>query len=82
MVPLVGFVVVLAYVAFHWGRHGFRIMRVKSDETLALAVESGATGGVVSTIHYDEKVLSEVSKQEIRRNSVGSVTGVTGGIRY
>ncbi|PSK54329.1 MFS transporter-like protein 7 [Elsinoe australis] len=34
VVPLVGFVVVLAYGASHWARHGFRVFRVKDEQLL------------------------------------------------
>jgi len=47
VVPLVGFLVVLAYVAFHWNKEGFAILRVKTgDEVVAAA---GVEGGAVIT---------------------------------
>lgn len=45
VVPLVGFLVVLAYVAFHWVRSGFTIMRVKTDDEIVAA--AGIEGGAV-----------------------------------
>ena len=82
VVPLVGFCVVLAYVATHWVRHGFHVLRVKGERVVATSLEGGAVGGAVSTVHYDEKRLSVAAQEEIRRGSVGaaSVKGVTGGI--
>lgn len=82
VVPLCGFVVVLAYVAFHWARHGFHILRIKGEAIVATSLEGGAVGGVVSTVHYDEKRLSVVAMENVRRGSVGavSVKAVTGGI--
>ncbi|KAK5113365.1 hypothetical protein LTR62_003465 [Meristemomyces frigidus] len=80
VVPLCGFVVVLAYVSYHWVTHGFKVMRQKGA-VIAASYEGGAVGGVVQTVHYDEKRLSVVGLEEIRRNSVGEVTGATGGIR-
>ncbi|KXL47995.1 hypothetical protein M433DRAFT_5639 [Acidomyces richmondensis BFW] len=82
VVPLCGFVVVLAYVAFHWARHGFHILRIKGEAMVATSLEGGAVGGVVSTVHYDEKRLSVVAMENVRRGSVGavSVKGVTGGV--
>lgn len=46
-------------------------------------MEGGALGGVVETVHYDEKRMSVAAIEEVRRNSVGavSVNGVTGGVR-
>lgn len=82
VVPLCGFVVVLTYVTYHWATHGFKIMRVKSQAVIATSLEGGAVGGVVSTVHYDEKRLSVVAQENVRRGSIGavSVKGVTGGI--
>ncbi|WPG98252.1 Hypothetical protein R9X50_00104000 [Acrodontium crateriforme] len=82
VVPLVGFCVVLAYVVFHWASHGFHIMRVKGEAVIATSLEGGALGGVVTTVHYDEKRLSVANIEEVRRGSIGavSVKGVTGGV--
>lgn len=84
VVPLVGFCVVLAYTAFHWARHGFHVLRIKSEAVIATSLEGGAVGGVVSTVHYDEKRLSVVAIEAIRKNSVGavSVKGATGGVNF
>jgi FHS family L-fucose permease-like MFS transporter len=84
IVPLVGFVFVLGYTAFHWVRHGFPILRIKSDAVIATSMEGGAVGGVVSTVHYDEKRLSVSAVENIRRSSVGavSVKGATGGVNF
>lgn len=44
IVPLVGFVYVLGYVAQHWVRGGCKVFRVKDEEVIAAAgVEGGAT---------------------------------------
>lgn len=82
IVPLVGFVVVLVYVTLHWVRNGFHIMRIKGEGQIATSIEGGNVGGVIQTVHYDEKRLSVVAREEIRRGSVGvvSVKGVTGGL--
>ncbi|KAK4988804.1 hypothetical protein LTR50_003649 [Elasticomyces elasticus] len=83
IVPLVGFCFVLAYVATHWARRGFKILRVKGAATVAAGLEGGALGGVIETVHYDEEKLSAASRENIRRLSVSgdcSVKGVTGGI--
>lgn len=82
VVPLCGFVVVLAYVSFHWVSHGMHVLRIKGESYIATSLEGGATGGVVSTVHYDEKRLSVAAQEEVRRGSVGVVTvkGVTGGV--
>jgi len=82
VVPLVGFVVVLAYAAFHWGCHGFHVLRIKGEAQIAVSLEGGAVGGVVETVHYDEKRLSVAAQDEVRRGSVGVVTvkGATGGL--
>ncbi|KAI7157473.1 L-fucose:H+ symporter permease-like protein [Hortaea werneckii] len=82
VVPLVGFCVVLAYVAFHWARHGFHVLRIKAEPVIATSFEGGALGGVVETVHYDAKRLDSTAHEEIRRASVGGVTvkGVTGGV--
>ncbi|QIX01985.1 hypothetical protein AMS68_007502 [Peltaster fructicola] len=81
-VPLVGFVVVLAYVATHWVRHGMAVFTSKSPKVIAASYEGGAIGGVATTVHYDEKRLSVVAVEALRRNSVGSinVNPVTGGV--
>merc|ERR1712070_1105509 len=83
VVPMVGFCVVLAYVATHWARHGFHVLRIKGEAVIAVSQEGGALGGVVETVHYDEKRLDSTAHEEIRRASVGEVTtvkGVTGGV--
>lgn len=84
VVPLVGFCVVLAYTGFHWARHGFHILRVKSEAIIATSMEGGAVGGVIQTVHYDEKRLSVSAVENIRRSSVGavSVKGATGGVNF
>jgi FHS family L-fucose permease-like MFS transporter len=84
VVPLVGFCVVLAYTSFHWARHGFHILRVKSDAVIAVSMEGGAVGGVIQTVHYDEKRLSVSAIENIRRSSIGaaSVKGATGGVNF
>lgn len=72
----------MAYVAHHWVTGGFAIMRKKGNSQIATAIEGGNVGGVMQTVHYDEKRLSVVARDEIRRGSVGvvSIKGVTGGI--
>lgn len=84
VVPIFGFCVVLAYTGFHWARHGFHILRIKSEAVIAVSVEGGAVGGVMQTVHYDEKRLSVVAVENIRRSSVGavSVKGATGGVNF
>ena len=47
VVPLVGFLVVLAYVAFHWTKEGFAVMRIKTDDEVVAA--AGVEGGAVIT---------------------------------
>lgn len=81
VVPLVGFCVVLCYVAVHWFRHGMHILRVKGEKVLAASYEGGAVGGVVQTVHYDERKLSVADAEAIRRASLGGaeVNAVTGG---
>lgn len=77
VVPLVGFIVVLVYVSYHWSMHGFHILRVKSQGVIATSLEGGVIGGVVETVHYDEKRLSV---SVIENVSVGEVNGTTGGV--
>jgi FHS family L-fucose permease-like MFS transporter len=75
---------VLAYVSYSWASHGFHILRVKGEAVVATSLEGGGVGGGLITTHYDEKRLSVVAQEQIRRGSVGAVTikGVTGGINY
>ncbi|KAI5241680.1 L-fucose:H+ symporter permease-like protein [Aureobasidium subglaciale] len=47
VVPLVGFLVVLVYVAFHWNKEGFAVLRVKHDDDIVAA--AGVEGGAVIT---------------------------------
>lgn len=84
VVPIVGFVVVLVYVASHWVRHGFHIMRVKGEKVVATSLEGGAIGGAIQTVHYDEKRLSVVEVETVRRSSLGgsNVNPITGGYHY
>lgn len=51
---------------------------------VATSLEGGAVGGAITTTHYDEKRLSVVAQENIRRGSVGAVTikGITGGVNY
>lgn len=81
-VPACAFVVVLAYAGVHWFKAGFPIFRGKGGVSIATSIEGGAVGGVMSTVHYDERKLSTVAIENIRRSSVGDVTvkGVTGGL--
>jgi FHS family L-fucose permease-like MFS transporter len=83
LVPMVGFIVVLAYVTTHWVQHGFHILRVKGDNLVATALEGGAVGGAVQTVHYDEKRLSVVEVEQVRRSSLAGATvnPMTGGYR-
>ncbi|KAF2139549.1 uncharacterized protein K452DRAFT_62223 [Aplosporella prunicola CBS 121167] len=56
VVPLVGFIVVLAYVTIHWMRHGMQIVRRKDPAAKMLEAGTpvgGAVGGVVQNVHYD-----------------------------
>jgi MFS transporter, FHS family, L-fucose permease len=55
VVPLVGFVVVLAYDGFHWAHHGFHILRIKGEAVIARSLEGDAVGGEVERLHCDEK---------------------------
>merc|ERR1711907_563946 len=59
--PLVGFLVVLAYVAFHWVREGFSIMRVKSNDDIiaAAGVEGGAVIAKRSMSITEQNVVGE-----------------------
>lgn len=79
LVPMVGFIVVLAYGLTSWIRHGRHLLRVKGEKVIATSVEGGALGGVVATVHYDEKRLSAVDVEQVRRASIGDVNPVTGG---
>lgn len=58
VVPTIGFVVVLAYVATHWVTHGMHFLRVKGENVIATSLEGGAVNGAIITTHYDEKRLS------------------------
>lgn len=81
LVPMVGFIVVLAYCASHWFRHGMHILRVKGENVVATALEGGAVGGAVQTVHYDEKRLSFAEAEQVRRSSLAGATvnPITGG---
>ncbi|KAF1964156.1 MFS general substrate transporter [Bimuria novae-zelandiae CBS 107.79] len=74
LVPMVGFIVVLVYCSAHWYRHGMHILRVKGENVVATALEGGAVGGAVQTVHYDEKRLSIVDMEQVRRSSLGIAT--------
>jgi FHS family L-fucose permease-like MFS transporter len=39
VVPTIGFVVVLAYVSYHWVTHGMHILRVKGEKVIATSLE-------------------------------------------
>jgi FHS family L-fucose permease-like MFS transporter len=83
LVPMVGFIVVLAYVTTHWFRHGMHILRIKGENVVATALEGGAVGGAVQTVHYDEKRLSFAEIEQVRRSSLAgaAVNPMTGGYR-
>jgi FHS family L-fucose permease-like MFS transporter len=74
VVPMVGFVFVLVYVAIHWYRHGMFILRKKAPQVIAAEIGGGAIGGVVETRHYDEKRLS-ITNEMVPRARVNSITG-------
>ena len=82
LVPTCGFIVVLAYVTYHWVTHGLHFLRVKGENVIATSLEGGGVGGGIISTHYDEKRLSVVALEQVRRGSVGTVTvkGITGGI--
>ncbi|KAM3086302.1 hypothetical protein ACMFMG_000438 [Clarireedia jacksonii] len=61
VVPLVGFVYVLGYVAVHWVRHGRHILRVKD----VVVGASGQVGGVVETVQYDGDKIVSVEQKEV-----------------
>ncbi|OAG09910.1 MFS general substrate transporter [Paraphaeosphaeria sporulosa] len=48
LVPMVGFIIVLAYVTTHWIRHGMHILRVKGENVVATALEGEASSTGVS----------------------------------
>lgn len=73
LVPTCGFVVVLAYVTYHWVTHGLHFLRVKGEAYVATSLEGGAIGGGITTTHYDEKRLSVAALETVRRGSVGYV---------
>lgn len=81
VVPLVGFLVVLAYVSASWARHGFHILLVKGEKVVAASLEGGALGGVVQTVHYDERKLSVADAEAIHQSSLGGarLNSITGG---
>jgi FHS family L-fucose permease-like MFS transporter len=71
VVPTIGFVFVLGYVGFHWYRHGLHVLRIKGEKVIATSLEGGAVGGVVQTVHYDEKRMSVVGVEDAgRRGSI------------
>lgn len=62
--PLVGFVVVLAYAVYSWGRAGFTVMRSKST-VISASYEGPALGGgvVEEKLVYDKN--GDVEKTEV-----------------
>jgi FHS family L-fucose permease-like MFS transporter len=62
VVPLVGFLVVLAYSSFHWVQDGFSVLKVKaSDEIVAAAgVEGGAVIAKRSMSITEQHYVGEV----------------------
>ena len=65
VVSVVGFVYILGYVTVHWlgtGRHIMRVKDVVSDAPL-----TGATGGVLETVHYDGD--KTIKSEEIEQSS-------------
>lgn len=59
--PLVGFCVVLAYVAYHWQKDGFAILRNNTDEVVAAAgVEGGAVIEKRSMSVTEQHVIGEI----------------------
>ncbi|PNS18188.1 hypothetical protein CAC42_7557 [Sphaceloma murrayae] len=63
VVPLVGFIVVLAYGASHWARNGFRIVRVKDTTARNGSIVSVSLGGAIEKrMHEDEE---GVEKSEV-----------------
>ena len=76
VVPLVGFVVVFSYVAFHWFTHGRNIIRVKD---IVVAADTagrrgsawgGALGGAINYVHYTGEKESLAEGDGMRRASV------------
>ncbi|KAK9489102.1 putative mfs general substrate transporter protein [Lipomyces doorenjongii] len=60
IVPLVGFVYVLGYVAFHWLRHGRHIFRVKD---IVVSGEVGIEGGAMCKVQ-DGKYVEHAEKND------------------
>lgn len=56
-------------------------MRIKGEQVIAASLEGGAVGGVVQTVHYDERKLSAVDAEAIRASSLGGarLNSITGG---
>ncbi|KAK4635262.1 L-fucose-proton symporter [Fulvia fulva] len=81
LVPMVGFIVVLMFAAVSWVQHGYHFLRVKGENIVAASLEGGALGGVVQTVHYDERKLSVADAEAIRNSSLGGarLNTVTGG---
>ena len=76
VVPLVGFVVVFTYVAFHWFTHGKNILRVKD---IVVAADTagrrgsawgGAVGGAVNYVHYTGEKEGMTIAVQVKRPSV------------
>lgn len=74
LVPTCGFIIVLAYVLFHWVTHGMHILRVKGENVIATSLEGAGVGGGIISTHYDEKRLSVAALETVRRGSVGVST--------
>jgi FHS family L-fucose permease-like MFS transporter len=79
VIPLIGFIYVFGYCAFHWFTHGRNFIRVKD---IVVAADTagrrgsawgGALGGAINYVHYTgepEKMGGSVASQGGRRASV------------
>ncbi|PVI04024.1 L-fucose:H+ symporter permease-like protein [Periconia macrospinosa] len=61
LVPMVGFVVVLAYGATHWVKRGFHVLRVKGEDVPAEAVVGG------EVVDAKEKRSSVVEVEDMKK---------------
>lgn len=76
VIPLVGFVYVFGYCAFHWFTHGRNFKRVKD---IVVAADTagrkgsawgGALGGAINYVHYTGEKEGSVAEGGGRRASI------------
>ncbi|CAF0887151.1 unnamed protein product [Rotaria sordida] len=83
LVPMVGFIVILAYALFHWIQHGFKVRRIQSTVDVHVVPTPGRrrhsiviSQEILDAMIENQRKLSRVSQTTYTLNHVSNITSV------